>query len=162
MFSNDVIVSLICSVLSVIPFMQPGNLSFMALSNSSGDIQRPSWLTPPSRGEGTVSLWSRVTITVLLSTRATSRGSVLANQLREKEGKRKLRLRKHEDCFLKNVSHNHYKEVQGVLFTIQICFVIVIKHATVWGNKTKILSLCLVTNAPEESSTVWPCVYAFK
>ncbi|TNN37770.1 hypothetical protein EYF80_052057 [Liparis tanakae] len=44
---------------------------------------RPSWLTPPSSGVGTVSLWSRVTITVLLSTRATSLGSVRANQLQE-------------------------------------------------------------------------------
>lgn len=66
--------------------MQPGNRSATALSNSSGDIQRPSWLTPASRGVGTVSRWSLVTITVLLSTRATSRGSVLANQLREEEG----------------------------------------------------------------------------
>lgn len=70
---------------SVVPFMQPGNLCVIALSNSSGDIQRPSWLTPPSTGEGTVSLWSGVTITVLLSTRATSLGSVLANQLQQEE-----------------------------------------------------------------------------
>lgn len=69
----------------------------MALSNSSGDIQRPSWLTPPPRGVGTVSLWSWVTITVLLSTRATSLGSVLANQLQEEEGGNGGRRRKRKE-----------------------------------------------------------------
>lgn len=97
--------------ISVVPFMQPGNLCVIALSNSSGDIQRPSWLTPPSTGEGTVSLWSGVTITVLLSTRATSLGSVLANQLQqeeEEEGWRRkalseflLLLKKFNLCFWK-------------------------------------------------------------
>lgn len=70
-----------CTFITVVPFMQPGNLWAMALSNSSGDIQRPNWLVPPPSGVGTVSLCSRVTITVLLSTLATSLGSVLANQL---------------------------------------------------------------------------------
>lgn len=70
---------------TMIPFIQPGNLWAMALSNSSGDIQRPSWLTALPSGVGTVSLWTRVTITVLLSTRATSLGSVRANQLQDEE-----------------------------------------------------------------------------
>lgn len=67
--------------------MQPGNRSDMALSISSWDIQRPSWLTPPPSGVGTVSFCSWVTITVLLSTRATSLGSVLANQLERRRRK---------------------------------------------------------------------------
>ena len=77
--------------------MQPGKRWAMALSNSSGDIQRPSWLTPPPSGVGTVSLWSLVTITVLLSTRATSLGSVLANQLQEEEEKGERRSGKCEE-----------------------------------------------------------------
>lgn len=60
--------------------MHPGNLSSTALWNSSGDIQLPSCpLAPPAR-RGTVSRFEGVTITVLLSTRATSLGSVRASQ----------------------------------------------------------------------------------
>lgn len=44
------------NIILVSPFMQPGNRCAIALSNSSGDIQRPSWLTPPPSGVGTVSL----------------------------------------------------------------------------------------------------------
>lgn len=65
---------------SCLPCMQPGNLVLKAFSKSSSDIQRPSWLVPVL-GIGVVSLCSWVTMTVLLSTLATSLGSVRANQL---------------------------------------------------------------------------------
>lgn len=62
--------------------MHPGNLASKAFSKSSSDIQRPSWLGP-DLGIGTVSLCSRVMMTVLLSILATSLGSVSANQLQK-------------------------------------------------------------------------------
>ena len=64
-----------------IPFMQPGNLSFRALSKTAGDTQFPRTPFTPSIGVGTVSCLFVVEMTVLLSTLATSAGSVLANQL---------------------------------------------------------------------------------
>lgn len=66
---------------SNLPVMQPGKRSFLAFCQSDSLIQLPSWLLAPSAGMGIVSLWFLVTITVLLSTRATSLGSVRANQL---------------------------------------------------------------------------------
>lgn len=67
--------------------MQPGKRSALALANSSGDIQRPKLLVPAPRGRGAALRCSCVTITVLLSTRATSRGSVRANQLQVATGR---------------------------------------------------------------------------
>lgn len=64
-----------------LPAMQPGNRSSLAFCQSDSLIQLPSWLFAPPAGMGMVSLWFLVTITVLLSTRATSFGSVRANQL---------------------------------------------------------------------------------
>ena len=63
------------------PAMQPGKRSWRAVCQSLALIQLPSWLLAPPLGMGTVSLCFSVTITVLLSTRATSLGSVRANQL---------------------------------------------------------------------------------
>lgn len=63
------------------PFMEPGKRSFLAFWKWLSLIQLPSWLFTPAAGMGMVSLCCRVTITVLLSTRATSLGSVRANQL---------------------------------------------------------------------------------
>lgn len=63
------------------PAMHPGKRSRLALCQSDSLIQLPSWLLAPPAGTGTVSLWFSVTITVLLSTRATSLGSVRASQL---------------------------------------------------------------------------------
>ncbi len=58
--------------------MHPGNLSETALSRSEGEIQLPKSPWTPSFGVGIVSRLFCVQITVLLSTRATSRGSVVA------------------------------------------------------------------------------------
>ena len=65
-----------------LPRMQPGNLSFSALSMSEGLIQFPSCPLTPSWGTGIVSRLLGDEMTVLLSTRATSAGSVLASQLK--------------------------------------------------------------------------------
>lgn len=67
---------------SNLPVMQPGKRSSLAFCQSDSLIQLPSWLLAPAAGMGTVSLWFLVTMTVLLSTRATSLGSVRANQLK--------------------------------------------------------------------------------
>lgn len=56
--------------------MQPGNLSLIALSMSSGDIQLPSVPLTPDFGVGMVSRQSFVQMNVRLSTRATSAGLV--------------------------------------------------------------------------------------
>lgn len=74
-----------CRANACSPFMHPGNRALKAFSKSSSDIQRPSWLRP-LLGMGTVSLCSRVTMTVLLSILATSLGSVRANQLQKSQG----------------------------------------------------------------------------
>ena len=76
------------------PFMQPVKRVSISILQSSLDIQLPSWLhfrffklhegsaeVKPCIGVGTVSIWLVVDINVLDSTRATSRGSVSANQL---------------------------------------------------------------------------------
>ena len=76
------------------PFMHPGNRTLNAFSKSSSDIQRPSWLRPVL-GMGTVSLCSRVMMTVLLSILATSLGSVRANQL-QKNKKLKIKIHRLE------------------------------------------------------------------
>lgn len=65
--------------------MQPGNRSSLDFCQSNSLIQLPSWLFTPAAGIGMVSLWLLVTITVLLSTRATSFGSVRANQLHNRQ-----------------------------------------------------------------------------
>lgn len=67
-----------------LPFMHPGNLSFMASSKSDLAIQYPNCPLTPSFGVVKVSFLFSDMITVLLSTRATSFGSVLANQLQIK------------------------------------------------------------------------------
>jgi hypothetical protein len=61
--------------------MQPGNLSLIALSMSSGDIQLPRVPLTPGFGVGMVSRLSFVEMNVRLSTRATSAGLVWASQL---------------------------------------------------------------------------------
>jgi len=71
-----------------VPDMQPGKRSRLAVCQSDSLIQLPSWLFTPPAGMGMVSLWFLVTITVLLSTRATSFGSVRANQLQNRAGNR--------------------------------------------------------------------------
>lgn len=84
--------------------MQPGKRSSLALCQSDSLIQLPSWLLAPSAGMGIVSLWFLVTITVLLSTRATSFGSVRANQLkREHKSKPRTDEKSHKSilCRLK-------------------------------------------------------------
>ena len=53
----------------------------MALSISEGEIQFPRAPVTPSRGSGMLSFFSGVEMKVLLSTLATSAGSVLDNQL---------------------------------------------------------------------------------
>lgn len=68
-----------------VPAMLPGKRSRLALSQSDSLIQLPSWLFTPPGGIGTVSRWFLVTITVLLSTLATSFGSVRASQLPSRE-----------------------------------------------------------------------------
>lgn len=70
------------SIQQYVPAMQPGKRSTLAFCQSDSLIQLPSWLFTPPAGMGMVSLWLLVTITVLLSTRATSFGSVRANQLK--------------------------------------------------------------------------------
>ena len=64
-----------------LPRMQPGNRSRICFSNSDGCIQLFSSPLAPSAGVGLVSASISVTITVLLSTLATSCGSVRAYQL---------------------------------------------------------------------------------
>ena len=66
------------------PFMHPGILSPRAFAKSSGDIQCPSCPSTPGNGWGIASLLFGVEITVLLSTLATSRGSVHVYQLKSK------------------------------------------------------------------------------
>ena len=66
---------------STLPFMQPGNLSLIALSSSAGDIHFPNFPSTPSAATGIVSRRLDVDITVLLSTLATSLGSVFDSQL---------------------------------------------------------------------------------
>lgn len=73
---------------NTVPAMQPGKRSSLALCQSDSLIQLPSWLFAPSAGMGMVSRWFLVTITVLLSTRATSFGSVRASQLKNRTGTR--------------------------------------------------------------------------
>lgn len=68
-----------------VPAMHPGKRSSRALCQSLSLIQLPSWLFTPAAGTGMVSLWFLVTITVLLSTRATSFGSVRASQLQAQQ-----------------------------------------------------------------------------
>lgn len=72
------------SIQQYVPAMHPGKRSTLAFCQSDSLIQLPSWLFTPPAGMGMVSLWLFVTITVLLSTRATSFGSVRANQLKKK------------------------------------------------------------------------------
>lgn len=64
-----------------IPLIQPGNLESRAVSISSGDIQFPRVPFTPCFFLGTVSCFSSVDMNVLLSTLATSAGSVVASQL---------------------------------------------------------------------------------
>lgn len=63
------------------PFMQLGKRSWMACWRDSGDIQLPNCPLTPSFPLGTASWRFEVTTKVRLSTRATSTGSVRANQL---------------------------------------------------------------------------------
>lgn len=63
--------------------MQLGKRSWMALWRSSGAIQLPSCPVTPFIRSGIASFFLGVTTNVLLSTRATSAGSVRANQLME-------------------------------------------------------------------------------
>lgn len=63
------------------PFMQLGKRSWMACWRESGDIQLPNCPLTPSFPLGTASWRFEVTTKVRLSTRATSTGSVRANQL---------------------------------------------------------------------------------
>ena len=63
-----------------IPLIHPGKSISILSSRSSGDIQQPSCPWCPSAGSGTVSILLGVEITVLDSTLATSRGSVLARK----------------------------------------------------------------------------------
>lgn len=63
------------------PFMQLGKRSWITWCRSSGAIQWPSWPCTPSLQLGMASRRLGVTTKVRLSTRATSEGSVRANQL---------------------------------------------------------------------------------
>lgn len=62
--------------------MHPGNLLPSSCSNTSGAIQLPSFPETPSATMGIVSRLLGVEMKVLLSTLATSLGSVLASQLK--------------------------------------------------------------------------------
>lgn len=64
----------------VLPFIQPGNRMLSSVSRSSGDIQFPKVPVMPFLTTGMVSRMFSVEMKVRLSTRATSFGSVLANQ----------------------------------------------------------------------------------
>ena len=97
-----------------IPVMQPGKRSSLAFCQSDSLIQLPNWLFTPPAGMGMVSLWFLVTITVLLSTRATSFGSVRASQLPKKSKIQKnkehwMRFRHCEAWLIKTNSKLSYK-----------------------------------------------------
>lgn len=66
------------------PFMHPGKRASFSFSKFSGEIHFPKTPVTPGFGVGIVSFLFSDAITVLLSTLATSAGSVQANQL-EKE-----------------------------------------------------------------------------
>ena len=63
-------------LVQILPFIQPGNRSLKAFSISAGDSHFPSLPSTPSAGVGIVSRLFGVEISVLLSTLATSAGSV--------------------------------------------------------------------------------------
>lgn len=77
----------------VLPFIQPGNLMLSSMSRSSGDIQFPRVPVMPFLTTGMVSRMFSVEMKVRLSTLATSLGSVLANQLKQKKKTMKYRCR---------------------------------------------------------------------
>lgn len=68
----------------VLPVIQPGNRMLSSVSRSSGDIQFPRVPVILFLTTGMVSRMFSVEMKVRLSTRATSFGSVLANQLKQK------------------------------------------------------------------------------